>query len=521
MMLKMCGSTGSAETVQSNSIKTKSSNFMSTNHYLEKSFLNRKTNGIIALLLLIVTILSLVLLKPETSVFQNVLGELCVVLRTPVTFFCYFCILVLLFLLFSKYGKIRLGGSEAKPEFSTFSWLSCLFMAGCGIGIVFYCQEPILHYYNNPYVGQVSGDPVTLAYSLTLFNWTINDWVQYALLGVIIAYFHYNRGKDLRLSSILPAKTPMWVRRFVDIIMALGVISGLTTSLGLGVTQIIKGFDYVFATTISPYILMFIIAVVAAWSVTSGLKKGVKWMSNISTILVCLLLISVIIIGIFSLKIYGFFEYIVNGTGLLIRNYFSYNDFYNDYSSPWAASYPIFFDLWFAAWAAFVAVFVAKISKGRTIREFILGVVGFPVIFTILWFGIFGSVGAEYRELIYKAMANDVPTALFIFFQNITNNGYYVVLSSIALITICLFFITSSDSGSYVISSLLSKEKKVGPRDKIFWATIQCLVAMALYWCGGLALVQSVSVIMGVLVMLLIIIGTVFFVRIIRKDKTI
>ena len=118
-------------------------------------------------------------------------------------------------------------------------------------------------------------------------------------------------------------------------------------------------------------------------------------------------------------------------------------------------------------------------------------------------------------------MANDVPTALFIFFQNITNNGYYVVLSSIALITICLFFITSSDSGSYVISSLLSKEKKVGPRDKIFWATIQCLVAMALYWCGGLALVQSVSVIMGVLVMLLIIIGTVFFVRIIRKDKTI
>ena len=493
---------------------------MFVKNYLEKSFLMRKTNGLIALSLLAVTILSLVLFKPEVFVFQDVLSKLCVLFRTPVTLFCYFCIIILLYLLFSKYGKLRLGGKNAKPEYSIFSWLSCLFMAGCGIGIVFYCQEPILHYYNNPYLGHVPGEPLSIAYSLTLFNWTINDWVQFALLGVIIAYFHYNRGKDLRMSSILPVKTPLWVRKSVDIIMALGVIAGLTTSLGLGVTQIGKGFNFVFNTTISSYLLMFLIAVVAAWSVTSGLKKGVKWMSNISTVMVCILLLSVVLIGVFSLRIFHFVEYIANGTGLLFLNYFRYNDFYHESSDAWAAANPIFFNLWFAAWAAFVAVFVAKISKGRTIREFILGVVGFPTIFTILWFGIFGCVGAEYRELIYKAMSNDVPTALFIFFQNISNSGYYVILSSIALITICLFFITSSDSGSYVVSTLLAKEKNVGPRDKIFWATIQCLVAMALYWCGGLALVQSVSVIMGVLVMILIIIGTVFFFKSIRNDKS-
>lgn len=492
---------------------------MILSNYFNKTFLRRKSSGLIALSLLVVTLLSLSLFKPETDVFQNILSRMCVLFRGPVTIFCYFCIGALLFLLFSKYGKIRLGGENAKPEFSTFSWLSCLFMAGCGIGIVFYCQEPIIHYFNNPYVGNVTGEPITVAYSLTLFNWTINDWGQFALLGVIIAYFHYNKGEDLRMSSILPASTPLWIRRAIDIIMAIGVISGLTTSLGLGVTQIGKGFDYVFDTTISPYLLMFLIAVVAGWSVTSGLKKGVKWLSNISTLMVCLLMLSVVVIGVFFLDISNFVEYISKGSGLLFLNYFSYNDFYNSASDSWATANPIFFNLWFAAWAAFVAVFVAKISKGRTIREFILGVVGFPTIFTIIWFGIFGCVGAEYRELIYKAMSDDVPTALFIFFQNITNNGYYVILSSAALLTICLFFITSSDSGSYVVSTLLSRETIVGPRDKIFWATIQCVVAMVLYWCGGLALVQSVSVIMGILVMALIVIGFFFFIKRLTKDK--
>lgn len=488
---------------------------------LSKEFLRRKSSGLIALALLAVTLLSLVLFKPETSIFQGVLSRMCLVLRGPVTIFCYFCLAALLFLVFSKYGKIRLGGENAKPEYSTFSWLSCLFMAGCGIGIVFYCQEPILHYFNNPYSGNVPGDPVSVAYSLTLFDWTINDWIQFALLGVIIAYFHYNKGKDLHLSSVFPQNTPLWIRRAVDIIMAIGVISGLTTSLGLGVTQIGKGFEYVFETNISPYLLMFLIAVIAAWSVTSGLKKGVKWLSNISTVFVCILMLSVVVIGIFYLDIFNFLEYIGKGTGLLFLNYFRYNDFYNPSSDEWAAANPIFFNLWFAAWAAFVAVFVAKISKGRTIREFILGVVAFPTFFTIVWFGVFGCVGAEYRDIIYQAMSNDIPTALFIFFQKITNSGYYVILSSLALLTICLFFITSSDSGSYVVATLLSKEKHIGSKDKIFWATVQCLVAMALYWCGGLALVQSVSVIMGVLVILLIVIGFYYFIRTLIKDKSV
>lgn len=489
--------------------------------YLEKAFLERKTNGIIALILLAITLLTLVIVKPEASAFQNALSYLCVLFRGPVTLFCYFCIAVLLFLVFSKYGKIRIGGPNAKKEYSNFSWLSCLFMAGCGIGIVFYCQEPILHYYNNPYAGHVIGDPLTVAYSLTLFDWTINDWVQYALLGVMIAYYHYNMGKDLRMSSVLPGGTPLWVRRVIDILMALGVLAGLTTSMGLGVTQISKGFSYVFETEMSPYILMAVVGVIAAWSVTSGLKRGVKWLSNITTVMVTILLIVVLSIGIFSLHNYGFLSYIGKGTGLLFANYFSYNDFYNAETDAWAAANPIFFNLWFAAWAAFVAVFVAKISKGRTIREFILGVVAFPTLFTIIWFGIFGCVGAEYKEMIYQTMSSDIPTALFIFFQTIAGNGFYVILSTAVLLTICLFFITSSDSGSYVVSTLLSKEKHVSPKDKILWASVQCIVAMVLFLCGGLALVQSVSVIMGLVVIALIVIGTFFFMKKVLSDKSV
>lgn len=485
---------------------------MDLKRFLNKGFLCRKTNGIIALCVLLAVVLALFISGADTAFFKNALSQMCVDFRGPVTIFCYFCLIVLLFLIFSPYGSIRLGGKDAKKEYSTFSWLSCLFMAGCGIGIVFYCQEPILHLHSNPYVGHVAGDPETIAYSLTLFNWTINAWVQYGLLGLIVAYFFFNKGKDLKLSAVLPDSTPNWIKSGVDILMALGVIAGLTTSLGLGVSQIGKGFSFVFGVDVSPYLLMFLIGMVATWSVTSGLKKGVKWLSNISTVLVCTILIAVVCIGVFHLDIAGFLKYIAKGTGLLLYNYIPYNDFYNQASDAWAADYPIFFDLWFGAWAAFVAVFVAKISRGRTIREFILGVVGFPILFTIIWFGIFGRVGVEFKDIIFQSMSDDIPSALFIFLQQISGNVMYIIMSVAILVLICLFFITSSDSGSFVVSTLLSKGE-TGPKDKMFWALIQCVVAMALFACGGLALVQSVSVIMGIIVMGLIVVGTVFFLK--------
>ena len=486
-----------------------------------KLFFKGKINGIIALVILTAILLYLSIFYSGGNVFKDLLFSMCVNFRGGVTLFCYFCLIFLAVIACSKYGKIRLGGKNAKTEFSTFSWLSCLFMAGCGIGIVFYCQEPILHLYSNPYMGNVSGKPENVAYSLTLFNWTINAWSQFAVLGIIIAYLYFNKGKELKLSSIFPESTPSIVKRAIDILMALGVIAGLTTSLGLGVTQMCRGFSYVFHTNISPYILMLFIAMVATWSVTTGLKKGVKWLSNLSLILIGVLLVVIVIIALVRLNINGFVGYISNGTWLLFRNFFSYNDFYNPTSNTWAANYPIFFDLWFAAWAAFVAVFVAKISKGRTIREFILGVVGVPTLFTILWFGIFGCIGLEFKDLIYKTMSSDVPTALFIFLQQIVGTAGYIILSASVLFIICMFFITSSDSGSFVVATLLSDNRKVSKGERMFWSLVQCIVAMILFACGGLALVQSVSVIMGIIVMALVFFGTFFFIyKIIGDSQT-
>lgn len=482
------------------------------------NILHQRTNAIVAIVVIALVLLVLALIKGDGSFFQNALSAMCVDLRGVVTIFCYICLLFLIFLVCSKYGNIRLGGENAKKEYSTFSWLSCLFMAGCGIGIVFYCQEPILHMHSNPYTGNVPGSSEAVAYSLTLFNWTINAWGQYGVLGVIISYFYFNRHKSLKLSSVLPGKVPLWTKRLVDILMALGIIAGLTTSLGLGVSQIKSGFSYVFNLNISPYLLMVIISIVAAWSVTSGLKKGVKWLSNLSFVLVGILLVFVVLVATFRLDVSGFLKYIVDGAYLLVRNFLNYNDFYNQSSDHWAASYPIFFDLWFAAWASFVAVFVAKISQGRTIREFILGVVGIPTLFTIIWFGIFGRVGLEFKDMLYETMSSDITTSLFIFLKQLAPDVWYVFLSTLVLLIICMFFITSSDSGSFVVATLLSDKEEVGAKERMLWAIVQCIVAMILFACGGLALVQSVSVIMGIIVMGLILVGCVFFISALRKD---
>lgn len=488
------------------------------NKFSLKRVLRHRINAVVAVAVIAVVLIILVLIKGDGTFFSEALSTMCVNLRGVVTIFCYICLLFLLFLICSKYGNIRLGGENATKEYSTFSWLSCLFMAGCGIGIVFYCQEPILHMHSNPYSGNVPGSSSAVAYSLTLFNWTINAWGQYGVLGVIISYFYFNRRMSLKLSSVLPAKVPSWAKRVVDILMALGIIAGLTTSLGLGVSQIESGFSYVFNQDISPYILMILISIVAAWSVTSGLKRGVKWLSNLSFVLVGILLVFVVLVATFRLDVSGFLKYIADGTWLLFRNFLSYNDFYNHASDQWAASYPIFFDLWFAAWAAFVAVFVAKISRGRTIREFIIGVVGIPTLFTIIWFGIFGRVGLEFKNLLYDTMSSDITTSLFIFLRQLAPNSGYVFLSTLVLLIICMFFITSSDSGSFVVATLLSDKAEVEAKERMFWAVIQCLVAMTLFACGGLALVQSVSVIMGIIVMGLILLGCFFFIRTLLKD---
>lgn len=194
-------------------------------------------------------------------------------------------------------------------------------MAGMGIGIMFYCQESLFHLHSNPYVGCVSGSPESIAYSLTLYDWTFNAWGLYAMLGLIIAYFHFNKGRELKISSIFPMRFSYVLRRAIDIVMALGIVAGLCTSLGLGVAQLCGGFKYVFHVDANPYILMMGICLIATWSVNSGLKRGVKWLSNSSTILVGILVLLVILFAYLTHSVTNYGSYIGKGLVTFFGNY--------------------------------------------------------------------------------------------------------------------------------------------------------------------------------------------------------
>lgn len=483
------------------------------------SVIKKESSSVIAFCVLAIILISLLLLDVEKDAFSATFRWVCISTREFVGFSTVFCLLVLLFVVCSKYGNIKLGGKDAKPEYSNISWFSCLVMAGMGIGLIFYCQEPLYHLYSNPYVDHVSGAPEEIAYSLTLYDWAFNVWGLYGLLGLIIAYFYYNKRRDLKLSSALPARTKAWVKRTIDILMALGIIAGLTTSLGLGVAQLKSGIDYVFDVNANPYLLMLVVGLVATWSVRSGLKKGVKWLSNIAFACVFLLLTTVIILSHIKLGVSDFVGYTFSGLVNFTQNYILYNDYWNEASDNWAASWPIFYQLWFAAWAAFVAVFIAKISKGRTVREFVIAVVILPSVFTAVWFGIFGCVGLPIRDELYSLMQENVPQSVFFLFSKLASSWGYIALSILVLVTICLFFITSSDSSSYVVAAILSDDKNVRSFNKIAWSLVQTFAAMVLFYCGGLSLIQSASVVLGLVVLLIIILGSIYFIYVLRKDE--
>lgn len=476
--------------------------------------------SLIAFGITVISLLIIALSGIDSTTFSTYFKQTSIAVRGYVGILCCLFLVVLIILAFSKYGKIKLGGPSAKTEFSNFSWFSCLFMAGTGIGLMFYCQEPLFHLHNNPYVGHVWGSSISVAYSLALYDWTFNAWGLYAMLGLIIAYFHFNKGRELKISSIFPTRINRTIRRGIDIVMALGIVAGLCTSLGLGVAQLTSGFKFVFNTEANPYILMMGVCLVATWSVNSGLKRGVKWLSDFSTIFVILLIVAVIVLAYFSHSVTNYISYIGNGLATFFGDYVFFNDFFNHTSDDWAASWAVFYQMWYAAWAAFVSVFVAKISKGRTIREFILGVLIMPSIFTMLWFGVFGTIGTEIKDAIFPVMQNDITSSLFVFLRDISmNNTIYYVLSAIVMVTICLFFITSSDSSSYVVANLLTPDDEPKTLGKVSWSMVQCFSAMVLFACGGLALVQMASVVLGVVVITIILAGMVYFLYTLSTHK--
>lgn len=413
-------------------------------------------------------------------------------------------IIFLFYLALGKFGQLRIGGPKARPEFKTTSWFAMLFSAGMGIGLLFFgVGEPIMHFSNPPTAIAGTPEAATQAMNFTFLHYGLHAWAAYALVGLSMAYFSYTRGLPLTIRSvfypILGDKIYGPIGDAIDILAVLATVFGLATSLGFGVQQIATGLNFVFGWSSSVEMQIFyitIITLIATASVVLGVDKGVKILSEWNMRIALLLLLLAVVLG----PTLFIFRAFVENTGSYIANFVEMSFWSETYTGGnWQNDWTIFYWGWWIGWSPFVGMFIARISKGRTIREFILGVLLVPALLTFFWMSAFGSAAINQAmtegSVIVEAVNKDMATALFVFFQDYPLAS---VINIIAVILVAGFFITSSDSGSLVIDSITSGGKTDSPvKQRIFWAFIEGAIAAILLLGGGLQALQSAAIATG------------------------
>lgn len=416
-----------------------------------------------------------------------------------VAFLCFF----LTWLAFSKWGKIKLGKDSDKPEYSNFSWYAMLFCGGTGIGLVFWSIAEPLSHFTSPPNGIQAGTTEAANFSIrTCFlHWGITQWVCFAIVGLGLAYFQYRKGKNGQISNLL---SPIigekaangFVGNVIDIFAVIVSVSGVATSLGLGVSQICGGLEYLYGipnNKVTWFVLIGVITCVFLASSISGLKKGIKFLSNINTWLAFALLIIGFIVGPTTTMLNTF----TNGVGQHIQNFIGDVFMLNPYGDDtWFMNWRVFYYAWFIAWTPFVGMFIARISKGRTIREFIFGVVIIPTVFTIIWLSVFGSIALNAAgSWSLNDLANLVAspeTAVFIIFQQYSLSK---IMSILVILLLGIFFVTSADSATYSLSVMTSNgASNPSHYKKLIWAIIESAIAYILLSVGSLKPLQTISI---------------------------
>jgi len=407
---------------------------------------------------------------------------------------------------FSRFGNIKLGQDDDEPEFSTISWFSLLFAAGMGIGLVFYgVSEPLSHFVS-PRPG-VEGTPAELAQqamSQTFLHWGVHAWSIYVVLGLALAYaFHRRRRpRTIRwaLEPILGARLVQggWGNA-IDVALV-GTLFGVATSLGLGVIQISAGLDFlgvVPPTIISQAIIIGIITGFVLFSLLSGVGKGMKWLSNINLVLAGLLMLFLLFTGPTEFLLRDVVQSIGNYIQSFVGLSFTVSAYAGDDGVAWQGAWTAFYWGWWISWAPFVGIFIARISRGRTVREFVVGVILVPTLVGILWFTVLGGT-AIYGELTGTASYTgtdgsvDVSTALFQMLENVPASGVLIVGF---LILIAVFFVTSADSGALVMSMIATGGEEE-PKNwvRVFFALATAVIAFALLIAGGLNALQTAAI---------------------------
>tara|TARA_B100001142_G_scaffold18152_1_gene16813 strand:- start:1375 stop:2961 length:1587 start_codon:yes stop_codon:yes gene_type:complete len=434
-------------------------------------------------------------------------------------------ILVIFFLIISPFGKIRLGGDGSIPEFGFISWTCMLFAAGVGIGMTFYGAAEPLSYYTGVFGTPLGVSPGTeeayrLAFSATIFHWGLSGWSVYAIIGLSLAFFSYNWKLPLTIRSIfyplLGNRIWGWQGDLIDIIAVLATLFGLATSLGLGAQQASAGLLYIFElpnNILSQSLIIIFITSVAIFSVFRGLDRGVRVLSNINIGLALILLTFVVIAGPTVKILLSYGDNLVNYFQDIVR----LSNWNRPDDEAWYHDWTIFYWAWWISWSPFVGMFIARISKGRTIREFLSVVMFIPLMFNLIWFTSFGETAIDQHQRGLGNLSEPVGEISLILFYMLDNLFFPIFTSLFALFMLVLFFVTSSDSGSLVIDTITSGGKSDPPRiQRVIWAVIQGLLAIVLLVGGGsyaLSAIQSGAISMAAPFIFILIAATISLLR--------
>ncbi|WP_189603724.1 BCCT family transporter [Salinimicrobium marinum] len=473
-----------------------------------KSIMGLDINGPVFFTSSIFIIVSITLTLIFREQAENYFNEIQDFISNTVGWFFVLCVNIFLifvvYLAFSKYGDIRIGGKDARPEFKTLSWFAMLFSAGMGIGLLFWSiAEPVTHFMTPPLAAGGTPEAAQEAMNFTFLHWGFHAWGVYALVGLSLAYFTYSHGLPLTIRSVF---YPLWGDKIygkrgdiIDIFAVLATLFGLATSLGLGVQQIAAGLEHVFGLSsgiVTQVSLIVGITFIATLSVVLGVDKGVKFLSEWNMRIAVVLLLLVVLLG----PTIFIFQSFVQNTGNYFYSFLEIATWTESYTgNDWQNAWTVFYWGWWIAWSPFVGMFIARISKGRSIKEFILGVLIVPSLITFFWITAFGSTSIQQALVgdlsVLNAVEDNVATALFVFLEDYP---FAVALNVIGVVLIAGFFVTSSDSGSLVVDSLTSGGKIDAPvGQRIFWAVAEGTVAAVLLIGGGLQALQTASIVTG------------------------
>lgn len=433
-------------------------------------------------------------------------------------------LLFVIFLLFSKYGKIKLGDEDEKPAYGNFTWFTMLFSAGMGTGLVFWgVAEPMMHYKNPPAVEAGNSSAMIDSFQISFFHWGLHPWAIYALFGVGIAYYHFRKKLPLAprtlLYPLIGDRIYGWVGHLVDILSTVGTLFGVATSLGLGAMQINAGISRISEIAIEPPVQILLIVIITGFATTSvvlGIKKGISRLSQFNIILAIIIMLFVLFSGptLYILKLF------VSSTGNYLQNIVQKSFWINPNDTAWQQDWTLFYWAWWISWSPFVGIFTARISRGRTVRQYVSWVLILPSIVTFFWLSVFGGSGLDQiinkgAEL-YEPIKDQVAISLHLLLEQFPLSS---ITSVLATLLITIYFITSSDSGSLVDDMVTSGGHPDPPvAQRIFWALSEGAVASILLLSGGLQALRTASLTSGLPLSIILIISMIGLLRAFRQE---